>query len=318
MPLKSLPAPEDGPVPEDSTTRLSKWLDRNFCPPWLARKPREVQMLHEPVARAVAFAVKLVDEVRRPNPDCASVKLLYEQVKGFVATAAPLVAAMTEALERVRINHGCPTVVRFMGLHDNHHAAALAYAKHIIALVEAERFAEIERVRPERRGGNKQVRPSWRRIVEGLVARFENLYDPHPVLVFAKKEALRWGLPPRVGGPAGAVTHGTKRRRGDRPALSQARHSPDFTAVFWYGTNYVFNHKQAIVVSDLWAAWENGTPEVATATLLQECKSKAKNPRLAHLFKGPDGPNGYHPAWGTMIVKAEGKKGIYRLQPPTN
>ena len=318
MPLNGLPAPEDGPVPEDSTTRLSKWTDPNFFPSWLTKKPREVQELHEPVARSMAFAAKMADEALRTARNCATVRQLYEKTKDFVAIAGPRVAVMTDALELVRIRHRCPEIVDFMGLHDNYHAAGLAYSKYMIALVDSEQLAEAERVAAERRAGNGQAEPRWERIVEGFAARLKelNVYDPHRILIYAKKEALRWDMPAPPAAPAGAVGREATGRLGAPRPLPPARHSPDFSSVHWFGTDYEFNHMQAQAVSELWHAWERGTPGLHYKTILTEIKSDSA--RLVYLFRDPRGPNGYHPAGGTLIVHVEGKKGVYRLREPEN
>jgi len=317
MPLKSLAGSDEGPVPEDSTTRLSKWTDPDFFPPWLTKKPREVQELHEPVARSMAFATKMTDEALRPARDCATFRLLYEKTKDFVAIAGPRVAAMTEALESVRIRHRCPEIVDFLGLHDNYHAAGLAHAKYMIALVDAEQLAEAQRVAAERHAGAVPAEPRCERIIEGFAAKLKelNVPDPHRILVFAKKEALRWDMPGPPAAPSGAVGRGAKRWQG-APPLPPARHSHDFTSVHWWGADYTFNHMQSMVVSELWHAWERGTNALHYRTILTEIKSDSE--RLEYLFRDPKSSNGYHPAWGTMIVRVEGKKGLYRLQVPEN
>lgn len=86
-------------------------------------------------------------------------------------------------------------------------------------------------------------------------------------------------------------------------------HSPDFRQVVWYGTEYSFTINQAIVVSNLWKAWENGTPEVGGETLLNAIDEQ-------------DPPKGIHlvfrnsPAWKAIICRGA-TKGSYRLVEPT-
>lgn len=48
----------------------------------------------------------------------------------------------------------------------------------------------------------------------------------------------------------------------------EAKHSPDFRSVNWFGTEYHFTATQAACVSVLWDAWTNGTPEIGGDTLL--------------------------------------------------
>jgi hypothetical protein len=80
-------------------------------------------------------------------------------------------------------------------------------------------------------------------------------------------------------------------------------HSPDFRSVLWDGETYDFSPKQAAVVKQLWEAWENGTPVVSQAALLEGAESDAT--RLLDLFRR-------HPAWGVMIVEGE-RKGTVQL-----
>lgn len=56
----------------------------------------------------------------------------------------------------------------------------------------------------------------------------------------------------------------------------------------------------------LWEAWENKTPDVGDATLLE--KSESESSRLRDVFKD-------HPAWNTMIVPGK-TKGARRLVKP--
>jgi len=87
-----------------------------------------------------------------------------------------------------------------------------------------------------------------------------------------------------------------------------ARHSFDFRSVHWYGPEYSFTAKQAAIVKLLWEAWDNGTPDVADATLLEACDLTTS--RLVDIFRN-------NPAWGSMIVEGR-TKGTRRLSPPDN
>jgi hypothetical protein len=93
----------------------------------------------------------------------------------------------------------------------------------------------------------------------------------------------------------------------NRPAkhLPATRHSQDFRHVFWSGREYHFTPKQAKCVSLLWAAWENGTPELGGDYMAVEAEADA---RLIDLFKD-------HGAWGEMIVPGH-TKGSLRLCEP--
>ncbi len=93
----------------------------------------------------------------------------------------------------------------------------------------------------------------------------------------------------------------------ESPQERQARHSPDYRFVFWYGWKFPFTANQAVCVRMLWEANESGCPDIGDQTLLEaaECETN----RLDHLFRG-------NAAWGTMIVPGM-TKGTRRLQPPT-
>lgn len=84
-------------------------------------------------------------------------------------------------------------------------------------------------------------------------------------------------------------------------------HSADFHSVRWYGQNFTFTHQQAAVVTLLWQAWENGTPDLGQEHLLE--RSGSESGRLRDVFKESQG---MHPAWGEMVV--ESRRGVYRLQ----
>ncbi len=91
-------------------------------------------------------------------------------------------------------------------------------------------------------------------------------------------------------------------------------HSKDFRSVNWYGETYSFTKTQAIVVSDLWEAWKNGTPDIGDDTLLTEAGSDQGLRELFRTDPGRDSPR--HPAWGGMIVEGQ-SKGTHRLAAPS-
>lgn len=90
------------------------------------------------------------------------------------------------------------------------------------------------------------------------------------------------------------------------PACSTPRHSTDFRSVQWFGVEYWFSPTQAKMVSVLWAAWENQTPDVAGETLLEESGSTAS--RVYDVFKG-------HSSWGEMVAAGETKGSVRLLEP---
>lgn len=89
------------------------------------------------------------------------------------------------------------------------------------------------------------------------------------------------------------VTFGT----GDSPQIM-----PDYSGVFWpsiQSTPFYFNGRaQRDVVRELWTARQRGRPYVNQLALLRLVESRAT--RLVELFRQGAG---YHPAWGTLIVK---------------
>lgn len=87
--------------------------------------------------------------------------------------------------------------------------------------------------------------------------------------------------------------------------LSPARHSPDFRSVRWFGQTFTFTPAQSIIVRELWAAWEHGTPKVGAAVLLEA--SDQVSDKISELFKRSE-------AWNVM-VRTDGN-GHYWLQPP--
>lgn len=92
--------------------------------------------------------------------------------------------------------------------------------------------------------------------------------------------------------------------------LPPARHSADFTSVYWYGDNYHFTEKQAMAVSEWWTAWKNRTPALRDETVITEIGLQVKDKRQAirDLFKG-------HSSYGNMIVVGP-RKGTHQLADP--
>jgi ketosteroid isomerase-like protein len=94
------------------------------------------------------------------------------------------------------------------------------------------------------------------------------------------------------------------------PTKPTCRHSEDYRSVHWMGTQYQFSERQAAVVQRLWEAWEDGTPELSTATLLEAAESDCD--RLRDLFRSS---SGNHPAWPVMFQSGS-RRGTYRLSLP--
>ena len=85
---------------------------------------------------------------------------------------------------------------------------------------------------------------------------------------------------------------------------SPARHSPDFRCVHWFGTKYTFTASQAAIIEIMWNAWEQRTPDISDAHLLER-SGLGKGSRLVDIFRN-------HPAWKRLIVPGE-RKGTRRL-----
>jgi hypothetical protein len=90
--------------------------------------------------------------------------------------------------------------------------------------------------------------------------------------------------------------------------LSPARHSSDFRSVRWFGRSYTFTPGQAVIVRQLWLAWENGPPVVGKAVLLETADLQGES--VKDVFRGGSGKD----AWGTLIKFDT--SGNYWLAPP--
>jgi hypothetical protein len=97
----------------------------------------------------------------------------------------------------------------------------------------------------------------------------------------------------------------TRPAGGEVKPQPDTAHSEDFHSVRWYGEKYVFTHTQAALVTLLWRAWENGTPDLGKDYLLTQADCEGN--RLRDVFRN-------HPAWEVMIV--ETGRGVYRLSEP--
>lgn len=96
--------------------------------------------------------------------------------------------------------------------------------------------------------------------------------------------------------------------------------SPDFRSVQIRGTLYTFTAAQALAVALLVAAFENGTPDVAEATILRTLHEKnlSRAGRLVDVFVlNRSGKRRPHAAWGT-IIRAGATRGTRRLDPPNH
>jgi putative restriction endonuclease len=90
------------------------------------------------------------------------------------------------------------------------------------------------------------------------------------------------------------------------PDATEARHSPDFRSVRWFGTLFTFTPVQAACVQILWETWTHDPPEVGQHYILENVG--AESTKLSDVFKG-------RPAWGTMI-RPGSTRGAFRLEQP--
>ncbi len=89
--------------------------------------------------------------------------------------------------------------------------------------------------------------------------------------------------------------------------LAPARHSEDFSEVYWFGKPFYFTPIKSRVIAALWQAWQNGTPVLSSRFLANAAACETQ--KLSDIFKDD-------PAWGLM-VQFDGV-GKYWLQPPTD
>jgi hypothetical protein len=92
------------------------------------------------------------------------------------------------------------------------------------------------------------------------------------------------------------------------PRAIPPTHALDFRSVTVGSEVYDFNDSQAKAVKLLWEAWEDGSPEVGLATLL-ETAGVERTGRLRDLFRSNQKQ---HKAWGKLIVPGRGT-GTFRL-----
>jgi hypothetical protein len=91
-------------------------------------------------------------------------------------------------------------------------------------------------------------------------------------------------------------------------------HDEYFRFVNWYGTEYKFTVNQASCVQVLWESAADGVPVLSQGTIMERALGKDSG-RLRDVFKSPSG-RGNHPAFGTMIVRDEERKGMFKLSKP--
>jgi hypothetical protein len=122
----------------------------------------------------------------------------------------------------------------------------------------------------------------------------------------------RWEAQPQAGRLAGL---------GPMPEGCRAGHG--FRSTTWriggIEVRHSWTRHQAEVIRQLWAAYQNGTPEVDEGSLLLEVGSEWL--RVDRIFKltHPEGRRiifGVHPGFGTMVV-AGSRHGTFRLVEPS-
>jgi len=84
-------------------------------------------------------------------------------------------------------------------------------------------------------------------------------------------------------------------------------HSEDFCSVTWNGTRHTFTKTQAQCVGLLWKEWAKGTNGLSEKTIAESIDSSADRFRLSDTFRNKK--DGFHPSWGTMIVRL--RRGVF-------
>jgi hypothetical protein len=114
----------------------------------------------------------------------------------------------------------------------------------------------------------------------------------------------------------------------ESPDLSVANAEPSYREecryVDWFGIEYAFSPNQATVVKVLWeaaAASRTGIRSLTAIAILESAFGRNHMAPLRDTFKrhgnsGLRGPDRYHAAWRTMIVKTEGTKDMFQLSRP--
>ena len=91
------------------------------------------------------------------------------------------------------------------------------------------------------------------------------------------------------------------------PPITDFKHSPDFRTVALNGRSYKLTSKQAQVIELLYKAYENGTPELGQAYILEQLGERGN--RLRDTFKrNPE-------AWQALVARGV-RRGCYRLNLP--
>ncbi|MHC2066548.1 hypothetical protein ACYFX5_03665 [Bremerella sp. T1] len=100
--------------------------------------------------------------------------------------------------------------------------------------------------------------------------------------------------------------------------MSDCKHNPDFTCVVWYGQQYRFTYKQAVIVRILWRAWDSGWPVMNQRSVLAEAADmciefEGDSVRLVDVFRYRKKK---HPAVANGMVVFDGQGNIELGSPP--
>lgn len=159
----------------------------------------------------------------------------------------------------------------------------------------------------------------WTNAVQAI-----DLYDQDPSSTLGPNpgsdEFLRDLVPAWLPKPcpscAGWGVHGSSEAPLAQVAVpsTETTHSPDFSTVNWYGTQYRFSKgNQTGVVKALWKAWSSGKHGLNSETIGSTVKPTSDSFSVRDTFRVRRS-NQMHPAWDTMI-KSIGK-GAFALVPP--
>ena len=88
---------------------------------------------------------------------------------------------------------------------------------------------------------------------------------------------------------------------------SKFSHSHDYRSVTWNDKHFTFNYSQSLCIEILHRNLMKGVPWVTSGEIIRYLELNGRsNNRIGSVFVN-------HPALGTMIVRDESKRGMYRL-----
>ncbi|MCL0055486.1 hypothetical protein M1N56_06415 [Dehalococcoidia bacterium] len=120
------------------------------------------------------------------------------------------------------------------------------------------------------------------------------------------------GASPRILGMGRMLHEELSRNRdsyADDETVSPAvfTHSTDYRSVSWKGEQFTFTVTQSFCIEILHRNFRKGIPWVSSREIINHLHGKERsNNRIKSIF-------GDHPAFGTLIIRAQERRGMYRL-----